>query len=306
MEINEWKGNVIRLVDKKVYFFNEEGIYTKISIIDAKKMKLKGLGYNRETGEYYKDFSERYFNYWTPEERAIACLKIGDSMEKLQKDIARFEKIYETDDFKLTNTVIRISRKKFYFFDDNGKYSCLTEKDILPSDVFIGQVIITIKGNIVYDCNIQKHELAETIGVDNINILNVAIGKLKIGDTIQILKKYCDNTTLGKRVLPEGIQRFVTKISKPEFVCTPENHNKDNTFDYIHVYVGIVSEWETDRKKYIIDNIDGINKMILDKIRNDKKFLKYGVPENFLKLTKVTLVKRTSELHYVFELKNID
>ena len=308
MKINEWKGKVIRLVNKKVYFFNEEGIYTKISIIDAKKLKLKYLGYDRRTGEYYREYSSEYFfnRCSISEERAIACLRIGDNIEKFQKDIERFKKIYETDDFNLTNTVVRISRKKFYFFDENGKYTYLTEKEILPSNVFIGNIIITIKGNVVYSCNIQRHELARVMGTDNMNLLKIAIGKLQIGDTIQTLKEYYDTANLGSITLPEGVQRFVTKISKPEFVCTPENPNKDNTFDYIHIYVGIVSEWETDRKKYIMQNREEINNMVLARIRNDKRFLKYGVPENVLKLSKVILVKRTSELHYIFQLKNID
>ncbi len=46
--------------------------------------------------------------------------------------------------------------------------------------------------------------------------------------------------------------------------------------------------------------------MVWNKLENDRRFLKYGIPINFLKIAKVTFKKCTSELHYVFELKCID
>lgn len=313
MIVNDCKGKVMRIIKKEAYYFNQDGIYVKTSCYDAKKMKLKGLAYNRETGQYYQDKDVVYFCWGiigeihsNPIDRAIACLKLGDNTEKLNRDVERFKKMYEKKDFKLTNTVIRINGKKFYFFDENGKYTYLTEKNILPSDVFIENVQIIMTGNIVYYFSKTRRELAELIKAENQVLLRVAMVNLKVGDTIQNLKNNYENATLQKIILPEGVQRFVTRISRPEFVCTPENPNKNNTFDYIHVYIGIVSEWETDRKKYIKDNIREINNMVLDKLRNDRSFLKYGVPEKFLRVAKITLIKRTSELHYVFELKKID
>mgnify|MGYP000467658150 CR=1 FL=1 len=49
-----------------------------------------------------------------------------------------------------------------------------------------------------------------------------------------------------------------------------------------------------------------ITKMVFDKIEKDRTFLKYGIPINFLKVSKITLVKRTSEIHYVLVIKDIN
>ena len=53
MDVFELKGKVLRIIDKKSIFFNEEGIYERTSIIGAKDKKLKNLGFNGNTGQYY-------------------------------------------------------------------------------------------------------------------------------------------------------------------------------------------------------------------------------------------------------------
>lgn len=301
MYFNEWwKGRVIRLIGKEAYFFNEEGIYSKISAIEAGKIELEDLEFICSTGEYIRTG----FLYSIEISRAIASLHLGDSIEKFEKDIERFRELYENNKFKLTNTVFRISNKKFYFFDENGKYSCLREKDILPSNIIIDNIYIG--SNNKYSCSIALSQLEKTIKVYNGNILKSALCKMKIGDTIQKLVEYCNTVTFETRKLPEGVERFITRIERPKFICVPENPNKDATFDYLHIYVGIVSEWKEDRKKYIRDHIREINEMVLEKIENDKTFLKYGIPINFLRFSKVTLIKRTSEIQFILELTNID
>lgn len=305
MYFNEWwKGRVIRLIDKEAYFFNEEGIYSKISIIEARKIRLENLDFMGNTGKY---ICTSFWGYSIAINRAIACLHLGDSIEKLKKDIERFEKLYENKKFKLTNTVFRVNNKKFYFFDENGKYSCLKEKDILPSNIIIDCIYIDSDSkNNSYSCNRALRQLEETIKIYNGNILKSALCKMQMGDSIQKLVEYCNSITFETRGVPEGVDRFITRIERPQFICIPENPNKDTTFDYVHIYAGIVSEWKEDRKKYIRDHIREIIEMVLNKIENDKTFLKYGIPINFLKISKVTLIKRTSEIQFVLELKNID
>ena len=74
-----------------------------------------------------------------------------------------------------------------------------------------------------------------------------------------------------------------------------------------------ISEYDANINSYINTlnffhslDIKEINKMVWNKLENDRRFLKYGIPINFLKIAKVTFKKCTSELHYVFELKCID
>ena len=52
----EIKNKAIRIFDKKVYFFNEEGIYIFLSIKEAKEAGIKGIMFNGKTGEHYQDF----------------------------------------------------------------------------------------------------------------------------------------------------------------------------------------------------------------------------------------------------------
>ena len=310
MDVFELKGKVLRIIDKRVYFFNEEGIYERTSIIGAKDKKLKNLGFNGNTGQYYITKSlYAYFPdiYSIAVERAAACLSVGDSIQEFNQNILKFEKLYKTKKFELTNTVFRIRGGRFYFFDENEKYTCLKEKEILPSNIFIGEVFVRDAKHVSYYCDLQVRQLAKVLDVTNLNILRKALGKLNVGDTLDILKEYCNGgIILEKTNLPDGLERFVTRIQRPEFVCEPENPNKYTTFDYIHVYVGIIEEWKTDRKKYIEEHKKEITKMVFDKIEKDRTFLKYGIPINFLKVSKITLVKRTSEIHYVLVIKDIN
>ena len=48
-------------------------------------------------------------------DRAVACLRTGDSIDQFRENFSKFEKLYELDDFEIANTVIRIRNRKFYF-----------------------------------------------------------------------------------------------------------------------------------------------------------------------------------------------
>ena len=61
------------------------------------------------------------------------------------------------------------------------------------------------------------------------------------------------------------------------------------------------SSWEALRdevKKYQRE----IYRLVLDKLENDRRFKRYGVPINFLKLSDVTLLRNYS-LEFIFELR---
>ena len=310
------KNRAMRICDKKVYYFNEEGIYTSLSIKKAKENGIKGIVFDSETGEYHQDFVWKILKEYYEEEknrscvkednavtRAIICLEIGDSITKFYNDAKRFEKLYKRP-FSVINTVFRITCGEFYFFDASGKYNCMKEKEIIRSDIFIGSVGIGNNGKTWYKCNTELHKLSKKLGVDNPGIERKAITQMKIGDTEETFGELVRNTKFEKRDLPQGIDRFITRVRKPDFFCTPENLNKDTTFDYIHIYVGTVVEWEN-KMQYIKSHLSEIESKVLDKIEKDRTFKKFGVPVNVLKLSEVTMRNRTSELKFVFELKSI-
>ena len=109
------------------------------------------------------------------------------------------------------------------------------------------------------------------------------------------------NYTYNKTVAPE-IARRVGVINQPSFGRFPENNNKD-TFDYIHLEAGIYG-LDIDKKKYCKEHINEIVNAVVDYLSRNKRFLKYGIDVNFLRVT--DLVYKTDDvLHFCFELKDI-
>ena len=100
---------------------------------------------------------------------------------------------------------------------------------------------------------------------------------------------------------PEGLDRFIVKILKPVILQVPENDNP-KTFDIIKVQIDIISQWETDRTKYIKDNKKEIVRRAVEKIAQDNAFRKFGVDVNVLALTKM-LRLNDNMIELIFELK---
>ena len=311
MNYADLKEKALRVIDKKVFFFNNEGIYTEISVIEARRLKMEGLEFDGKTGKYFPNNQLMIFNILGHYDgkyimnRAVACLEKGDTLENLQHLVEKFKKIYVPGNFKITNTVFRVRLKKYYYFNEDGVYSCMSEKEILNSDIYIGGFYWGENGQVKCYCDNELKLLFRTLNIgENERMAKMAITKMNLGDKVQDLEKYYNGISFKKHTI-EGIDRFITRIDNPQFFCSPENPNKSTTFDFIHIDVGIVSEWSMDRVEYIKQNIDEIDKKVIDKIQNNTSFLKYGVPVNILKATQRTIVLRMSKLHYVFELKKI-
>ena len=100
----------------------------------------------------------------------------------------------------------------------------------------------------------------------------------------------------------EGI---IAKINDPEFRCKPENPDKKSTFDYIIVDIALLTTWEGDKKAYIEENKKKLTQKVLEKIKENKKFLKYNVPINYLKVAKITLYNNRNNIQYILELKTL-
>ena len=303
MSYENLKGQVMRIKKKKVFYFDSEGIYNETSIEKAREMQLKGL-----KSDYYKlgeYCTETDFSGATA--RAILSLNVGDTIEKLEKEIKRFESIEKnaekSNDYK--NKVFRVKSNKLYFFNEKGEWTCLPEKEALVADIALPFIWFE-KGKDVKYCPVQfSLELLHQLNIDNKIFLVMAIKKLKIGDSIEKLQEYYNGATLSKKT-PEPIwEGIVTKVCIPEFRCKPENPNKTSTFDYIIVDVNLVTTWEGDKKKYIEEHKKGISKLVLEKINKNRTFKRHNVPINYLKISKITLCKDRNVLQYVLELKPI-
>lgn len=100
------------------------------------------------------------------------------------------------------------------------------------------------------------------------------------------------------------LEQLVQEIYPPVFEREPENETPA-TFDRIRVSVGLpryhFPSWEVLRSEVKIHRHE-IYLLVLDKLENDRRFKRYGVPINFLKLSDVTLLRNYS-LEFIFELK---
>ena len=294
------KDQAIRINKKKVYFFNSEGIYTETSIEEARRMHLKGLKM-----DYYKRggyCSETDFS--GPTARAILCLEVGDSIDKLEQDIERFEKAEKKSERGYINVVLRKCNKKFYFFNEKEEWTCLPEEEILPTDISVPYIWFERGKDISYLKINFSYELLQRIDVDNKTLLSKAIGRLEVGDSIEKLKEYCNGgVTLKEPSKASYDNGIITRICDPEFICNPENPKKTTTFDYINVDVNLLTTWKGDKKVYLEKHKKEISKMVLEKVKKDRTFLKYGIPVNYLKIAHIVLYKGGNMLQYVLELK---
>lgn len=195
---------------------------------------------------------------------------------------------------KIVNKVVRKVAGTVYYFDNEGVYRSIPFYKINEKGISIGYVW----GGYFSGSNAKEFGILD---VENGTLITKIICKMQVGQTLEDLDRYLSTVVLDKHLKPEGVERFVTKVGKPIFERVPENPNP-KTFDFIYMRVNIVSEWEEDRKRYIQKNIKQIHQMLLEKLENSGDFQKFGVPLNFLKLTRATLT-RDSVIEFVFELK---
>lgn len=294
------KEQAIRINKKKVYFFNSEGIYTETSVEEARRMHLKGLKMDYyKRGEYCSET-----NFSGPTARAILCLAVGDSIDKLEQDIARFEKAEKKSERGYINVVLRKRNKKFYFFNEKEEWTCLPEEEILPTGISVPYIWFERGKDISYLQINFSYELLQRLDIDNKTLLSKAIGKLEVGDSIEKLKEYCNGgVTLKEPAKASYDNGIITRICDPEFICNPENPKKTTTFDYINVDVNLLTTWKGDKKVYLEKHKKEISKMVLEKVKKDRTFLKYGIPVNYLKIAHIVLYKGGNMLQYVLELK---
>ena len=135
-----------------------------------------------------------------------------------------------------------------------------------------------------------------------------AIKRMDVGETTKRFLYLLNNPIImeGPKVPKsyKNLEFLVTGIDRPEFRRMPENENKE-TFDYIVVTIHFANpEFLRERDQFIKENARCFYKMAVNKIESDYEFAKFGVPTNFLRLSKATLVSRKDYLELIFELKD--
>lgn len=195
---------------------------------------------------------------------------------------------------KIKNNVLRKAGGYAYYFDEEGVYRKVPVVEVAKLNLL--NVHMLGKGDFWYE-----EYFIRSLICQNANLAIKIVCKLEEGDTFDDLVFYIQNTKLRSHEKLGGLDRFITKIEIPRFERVPENSNK-NTFDFIYIDINIVTTWEEDRIQYIKNNMKKIYKKVIEKLENCKAFNKYGVPTNFLKISRITL-KSNSVLQFVLELK---
>ncbi len=292
-----WKMEVIRVVEHKVYYFDLDGVYTCVLVAKAQDMGLAGV--DIWDGDYYC-FDIQIMPEYV--KRAIFVLEEGDNVKDFVKDIERIKKFQDENPIGVLNTVYLVKDEKYYFFNSEGIYSCLDEKNMLKLGIRIQ--IYRNRRDYKYVA-VRLDKLKKILGKEEYDrdFLKEVLFRLKVGDKLEQIEECYNELIKENEKWLVSVERFVTRIYKPEFVCTPENSKKAQTFDYIHVDVNLIKEWNTDKIEFVNENQKKIHAMVLESIKNDSQFKKYGITINCLKIARVTLRRDLSSIHYVLELK---
>ena len=188
------------------------------------------------------------------------------------------------------NTPVAQHKGNTYYFNENEVFSLDKGSKLFPNEKRMKFSIFTIKGETCFN-----------------NILwRKAVSRFEVGATLTECVRIFMATELVHHVRrePSPVERLVQYISPPVYERFPENKN-ESTFDRIRLTVGLPTyqygSWEAlqnEVKKYKPE----IYRLVIQKLKKDRQFQRFGVPINFLKLSNVSLLHDFS-LEVIFELK---
>ena len=203
---------------------------------------------------------------------------------------------------KLRRFAFKIRKGFIYYFDDEGVVRRFQCRDLKFHPEIEG--VSTRPNGSLYIC---PFDIFLRVTGDDERKKRMAIARVNVGDTYKDVEHYLNTlkpAEPGTRKV-SGLDRFICRIYKPEFHRLPENMQK-NTFDFIIMEVSILSEEAIpNRDEYLQQNIHKICQRVVEKLKTNRSFTKYGVPINFLKATSITLNKRIGILRIQFDLKDI-
>lgn len=222
-------------------------------------------------------------------------------------------KISKFENLKLKeckNIALRCCSGKVFFFDENLVWKSMDIETAFETGIK-GVNKRTSDGSLF--CNMHYEDLFGSYSDENnyridYGLAKKILSKLQEGDHIS---KVIDisNVTDIKYISGEEkratqnlneVERFVMSIEKPNIYRDVENENK-NTFDFVEVIVNI-SVYHKNKVEFARKHKKEIAQMVLQKIENDRKFKKYGVPVTVLCLKNVMLSKNDF-IRYLFEVK---
>lgn len=253
-------------------YSNELGVV----VVDVKNAYYLCIGYkvNEKTSELKLKYINEDFDVKS------ATLKIDD---KIGGKLEKYR--YTSHMFTGIAQAIRHSGLSYWSFrQDHYRNGSIFDTDLYSYKQVLKIYYYNEQGNIV---EMEYHEPARE-----------SLRRLKVGDNLidklpEILDKYKDYNKRRKMLVDEAVARVT--VLKPRFVRA-----QPKTFDYVYVDLGLPSDLaNTD---YVKENKAKLDALVLDKLHNYDPFLKYGIPDNFLRIERITLT-RDNLLEYVIGLK---
>ncbi len=208
------------------------------------------------------------------------------------------------------NTALRETKNLVFYFDNELIWRSADVESAFQS----GIKGINKRDNGTFWCDLPYYSLfghysmdKEKFHIDS-NLARKVLSKLKEGDHISKVVdiasvteiRYISGEEKGKEINRSDVENFVMSIEKPNIYRDIENENK-NTFDFVEVIINI-SVYHPNKIKFAREHKKEIAQMALNKIENDRKFQKYGVPVSILTLKNATLSKNNF-IRYLFEVK---
>lgn len=192
--------------------------------------------------------------------------------------------------FGVLNSPIRQISGNTYYFDDDEVYTLDKGSLLFPYEGRMKFHLFTVRDYSSF----------------NMNVWAKASTQFKLGMTLNECIAIFLETSLEPKPVEDlhYIDRLIQYVHLPEYERVPENTN-ENTFDRIRVVVGLpqsmFQSWD-ELRAAVRENRKEIDRRVLRRIADDRRFKKFGVTTNVLRLSEVLLRKNYS-LEYIFELK---
>ncbi len=253
--------------------------------------------------------------------------------ETMADDITKIKVSYGSDDWYplvlngIHNVILSMAAHKIKWFDESGTLrerkinslsdvSCydtdeLTQRDrpVRPKYPFI---IVKFSGsdsierpaklNNTVICKTYLRMVIRTMNEGNLFSEFIKRYNMLTENTKDVFYQMYDKQRLNHYSDDIELNKFIRKIGKPSIERAADNQVK-NTFDFIRMRVGIPSkENNAHRKEFVQKNMGKILQILLSRLNENKVYLRYGVPINYLTLDHAVITSQ-DELEVVFKLK---
>ncbi len=215
-------------------------------------------------------------------------------MEEYLQSLSDTDLVSMTRDFLIKHGIIDTPvsqrRGKTYYFNENEVYCVDGKSERFPYERRIRYGLFKV------DC--EPHF--------NGNVWSKAVSQFEVGMTLKECIGIFLQTKLTYHVPRElsPVDCLIQYIAPPVYERAPENGN-ESTFDYIRITVGLprcrFDSWEALRKE-VQKYRHEIYRRAVQRLKDDSRFRKYGVPVNCLRLSNATLLRDFS-IELLFELK---